>query len=114
MMRRRRAVCAKSKPNPWRYFAANLWALKEPIMLAAIYRIGSAVAVLLTPKRYPKRAPKKSSAPPIKSSAPDARNSNQPQHESLPALSPASRVHLYAADVPFLVRATAPQAWLLF
>ena len=34
--------------------------------------------------------------------------------KSLPALSPASRVQMYAAGVPFLVRATAPQARLLF
>ena len=33
MMIRRRAVCAKSKPNPWRFFVVNLWALKEPILL---------------------------------------------------------------------------------
>ena len=71
-MKRRRAVCARSKRNPWRFCVANLWDLREQSFAEGIFKIGSAVEVVLMPKRYPKRAPKKSSAPPIKSSAPDA------------------------------------------
>ena len=44
-------------------------------MPAVIYSIGLAVAVVLTRTRYRKRAPKKSSVPPTKSSAPDVRKS---------------------------------------
>ena len=39
-MRRRRAVCVKSKPNPWRFFVANLWALREPSFAEVIFRTG--------------------------------------------------------------------------
>jgi hypothetical protein len=51
--------------------------------VAATYSIGSAVAVVLTPRRYQKRAPKKSSAPPIKSSVPDALKSIQSRTSNL-------------------------------
>src|SRR6185312_3147003 len=68
----RREVCARSKRNPWRFFVVNLWGLKEPLFVAGIFKIGSAVGVVLTRMRYPKRAPKRSSVPPIKSLVPDA------------------------------------------
>src|ERR1043166_9468040 len=80
MLIRRRAVCAKSRRNPWLFFAVNLWGLREPLFVAGIFKIGSAVGVVLTRKRYPKRVPKKSSAQPIKSSAPDAPKLIHSQH----------------------------------
>lgn len=52
-------------------------ASKEPLFVAVTFKIGSPMLVVLIPKRYRKRAPKKSSAPPIKSSAPDALKSIQ-------------------------------------
>src|SRR5215216_301340 len=72
MLRRRRAVCARSKRNLWRFFVANLWGLREPSFAEVTFKIGSDVEAVLMRMRYRKRAPKKSSALPIKSSAPDA------------------------------------------
>ena len=47
MARRHRAVCEKLKRKPWRSYVANLWALKEPITVAVICRIGYDVEVIL-------------------------------------------------------------------
>src|ERR1043165_8520984 len=79
MMRRRRAVCAKSKPNPWRCFVANRWALREPIMLAAISSIGS--AVVMVPK-HPRRTCGRRGEPCLKTDRQSAiaREKNRKRH----------------------------------
>src|SRR5215208_6068738 len=68
----RRAICEKSKRKPWHFFAANLWGLREPSFAEVTFKTGCAEGTLLMPKQYPKRAPKRFSEPPIKSSVPDA------------------------------------------
>src|SRR5690349_16442834 len=85
-------------------------------MLAAIYSTGSAAAVFLTPKRYQKRALKKSFVPPIKSSAPDApksiqsRTSNPENEPCRPSAIALSRHKLFDAE-PALTRANRPVAY---
>src|SRR6185295_5851734 len=113
MLRPRRAVYAKSKRNPWRFFVVNLWGLREPLFVAGIFKIGSTVGVVLTRKRSPKRAPKKSSAPPIKSSAPDAPKSLPLQHNNLLRRNRASRGNSTRLALFFWPEATALAAQLL-
>jgi len=88
----RREVCARSKRNPWRFFVVNLWGLREPLFVAGIFKIGSAVGVVLRRKRYPKRAPKRSSVPPIKLSAPDAPRTIRSRYNQPLRTNRASRV----------------------
>src|ERR1041385_8418645 len=104
MLRRRRVVCARSKRNPWRFCVANLWGLREPLSVAGIFKIGSVVGVVLTRKRYPKRAPKRSSAPPIKSSVRDALKSIQSPHNRLPENDPRQPGAMHSAGAFFLPR----------
>jgi hypothetical protein len=83
---RRRAVCARSMRIPWHFSVVNLWGLREQSFAEVYIQNWISVGVDLMRKRYPKRAPKRSSVPPIKSSAPDAPKTiqsryNQPEHE---------------------------------
>ena len=87
-MRRRLAAYAKSKRNPWRFCVANLWGLRGQSFAEGIFKIGSTVGVVLTRKRYPKRAPKRSSALPIKSSVRDALKSIQSRYNQPPEKEP--------------------------
>jgi hypothetical protein len=70
-----RAICEKSKRKPWRFFAASLWGLREPSFAEVTFKTGCAEGTILMPKQYPKRAPKRFSEPPTKSSVPDATKS---------------------------------------
>lgn len=52
------------------------------------FKTGSAEGTVLTRKRYPKRAPKRSSALPIKSSVRDVLKSIQSRHNQTPEKEP--------------------------
>src|SRR5215213_2264700 len=108
MMRPHLVVCARSKRNPWRFFVVNLWGLREPLIVAGIFKIGSAVGVVLTRKRYPKRAPKKSSEPPTKSSVRDAPKYIQSRHNQPPENEPRQPGAMHSAGAFFWPDATAP------
>ena len=81
-------------------------------MRAAIYSIGSAVEVVLRRKRYPKRAPKKSSAPPIKSSVRDAPKSIRSRHNQPPENEPRQSGAIALGWHFFCPDTTAPVAQL--
>ena len=78
----RRAVCERSKPNPWRFFVANLWGLKGQSFAEGIFKIGSAVETVLMPKRYPEKSAQKIFRAADQISEPDAPKSIPSQHNN--------------------------------